>query len=304
MDQFLKKMDTRSEKGSEQPQEPMTSNRKRAKFDNMFEILKCPISHDIPVDPVTASDGHVYEREEILRHFSFSDVDNLLSPMTRKSMDTTLTDAHHTIECIERAIEIGEIDDITASKWRIRMQTHESNISSCRQKREALIAAAADCKDESALLRIALAHISGSFGFEKSIERCIEYLEKGAPNKMLVCQLFLSVFYFKQNRTAEALAMMCTSASQGCVGACLLLGIAYAETRPFFSKNFTGIPETLIKMTLKCDELAAHWFEKALDAHNKCKASSVCLKEGPSYAGREAHMREIANWLKAYKYNK
>lgn len=47
----------------------------------------CPISHDIMADPVVASDGNTYEREEIMRALH----DKGISPITRQAMDRNLT---------------------------------------------------------------------------------------------------------------------------------------------------------------------------------------------------------------------
>lgn len=33
----------------------------------MRELCTCPITHELMVDPVTASDGHVYEKAAIMR---------------------------------------------------------------------------------------------------------------------------------------------------------------------------------------------------------------------------------------------
>lgn len=57
------------------------------------EILRCPLTHQIMRQPVTASDGHVYEREAIVKHMS---VAAAVSPFTREafgSRDVLIHDA-------------------------------------------------------------------------------------------------------------------------------------------------------------------------------------------------------------------
>ena len=36
--------------------------------DRIMEQLLCPITHDLPIDPVVTVDGHVYERAAIAEH--------------------------------------------------------------------------------------------------------------------------------------------------------------------------------------------------------------------------------------------
>ena len=37
----------------------------RSAIDDSFSEFLCPITHELPLDPVTATDGHVYERSAI-----------------------------------------------------------------------------------------------------------------------------------------------------------------------------------------------------------------------------------------------
>lgn len=57
------------------------------------DILLCPLTHQIMRQPVTATDGHVYEREAIVKHMSVADA---VSPFTRGafgSRDVLVNDA-------------------------------------------------------------------------------------------------------------------------------------------------------------------------------------------------------------------
>ena len=56
-------------------------------------FFKCPISHEIMVDPVVAADGHTYEREALARWFhGFVSLPN--SPMTGLPMGTRMVPNH------------------------------------------------------------------------------------------------------------------------------------------------------------------------------------------------------------------
>ena len=52
--------------------------------------LKCPISHEIMVDPVVAADGHTYEREALARWLS----EKNSSPLTGQPMGTRMVPNH------------------------------------------------------------------------------------------------------------------------------------------------------------------------------------------------------------------
>lgn len=54
-------------------------------FENQKEKYLCPISFQIMAEPVTASDGHVYEKEKLEELLSYSP--NPLSPLTREALN-------------------------------------------------------------------------------------------------------------------------------------------------------------------------------------------------------------------------
>ena len=52
--------------------------------------LICPITLLLPIDPVAAEDGRIYEHAAILRHIKGHDTDSLKSPMTNEPMGPRL----------------------------------------------------------------------------------------------------------------------------------------------------------------------------------------------------------------------
>ena len=70
-------------------------------IDDMLKTYECPISFEILRDPVTAEDGHTYERKEIedwLKH-------NKVSPMTRAPIGTKLITNYKAKTAVQ---ELGE----------------------------------------------------------------------------------------------------------------------------------------------------------------------------------------------------
>ena len=80
-----------------------------------LENLLCPITHRLPVRPVVASDGHVYERAAIEQWLQTKST----SPLTNAEMDKTVMDSKQTRTLIQSAIENGGVDDDAAATWHL-----------------------------------------------------------------------------------------------------------------------------------------------------------------------------------------
>jgi len=70
------------------------SKRQRAATlaDEAASEFLCPITLELPLDPVTAADGHIYERSAIERHMATQGA-ALRSPITNMPMSPTLLEA-------------------------------------------------------------------------------------------------------------------------------------------------------------------------------------------------------------------
>lgn len=81
------------------------------------EEMICAITRELPVDPVTARDGRVYEREAILRHFEGKPDNQITSPLTNEIIGKDLLAAPQTRNSIEILIEKGVIIGELAKRW-------------------------------------------------------------------------------------------------------------------------------------------------------------------------------------------
>jgi hypothetical protein len=77
--------------------------------------LQCPITHRLPVRPVVAADGHVYERSAIEKWLQTKST----SPLTGAEMNKTITDVTQTRTLIQSAIENDGVDDDAAATWHL-----------------------------------------------------------------------------------------------------------------------------------------------------------------------------------------
>jgi len=80
--------------------------------------LKCPISLELPVDPVSAEDGRVYERMKLIHYFSLTSSDKVRSPVTGVLMGKTIVSAFQMRNTIERLVESKVIAGPEADRWK------------------------------------------------------------------------------------------------------------------------------------------------------------------------------------------
>ena len=89
----------------------------------MNSIVKeyiCPITHEMPIAPVMAKDGVVYERAAIERWFETKEGDPT-SPSTGAVISTELIPAPQIRNTIEALVESGAVDDELATAWKLKL---------------------------------------------------------------------------------------------------------------------------------------------------------------------------------------
>ena len=94
----------------------------------------CPITQELPVDPVIAKDGKIYERDAILEWFRKKDGD-ATSPSTGKVIDTELVPAVQVRNTIAELIKSGAIEGEIAEAWTKKLET-EKEVKKVRAKAE------------------------------------------------------------------------------------------------------------------------------------------------------------------------
>ena len=87
-----------------------------ARTPNPADDLICPITLELPWDPVMASDGRIYERAAIEKHIQ-QHQGQLRSPMTNLPMSTDLTPAVHHKYLTANAVANGSIGGSLAEEW-------------------------------------------------------------------------------------------------------------------------------------------------------------------------------------------
>ena len=95
----------------------------------------CPITHELPIKPVTAEDGKIYEEKAIREWFSKKDGEPT-SPSTGAVIGTRLLPAPQARNIIEELVKSGDIDDELATAWKQKLED-EQEVKETRAKAEA-----------------------------------------------------------------------------------------------------------------------------------------------------------------------
>ena len=101
---------------STRPRKKSKKSGESAFSQSVLESLNCPITAALPVVPVLAEDGRIYERAAIERWLS----KKAKSPLTNLPMGEHLADASGTTRpLVLSAIENGVVDDDSAAAWHL-----------------------------------------------------------------------------------------------------------------------------------------------------------------------------------------
>jgi hypothetical protein len=83
--------------------------------------LICPITYELPLYPVTAEDGRVYERAAIEQHMKDKTGEDLKSPITNQPMGRRLYPAVQHKNLIQMLIDTAVITGDLANSWNIKV---------------------------------------------------------------------------------------------------------------------------------------------------------------------------------------
>ena len=116
-------MRTMAPKRAARAQADEQCKRYRKSVDEAVEEFVCPITTELPIDPVTAEDGRVYERSAIAEWIARPGV--LKSPMTKEVMGPRLFPAKQVRNVIEQMVRTGAISGPLADAWSKKLAEEE-----------------------------------------------------------------------------------------------------------------------------------------------------------------------------------
>ena len=187
--------------------------------------LICPITLELPIDPVMALDGRVYERSAITK--CFVGKDKALSPMTNQLIPTQLFPAPQHKNLIEKLIEDGVITGESADCWKRRATKKPKRTSRLMQK--------AKDGDIPSMMLLSRYYTRGSGGFEKDANQAHQWTEKahqaGFADATAILGKQLATGTGTQKNPQKGLLLLGQAAGQGSRLAAYWLGEAFAKGR-------------------------------------------------------------------------
>ena len=238
----------------------MSGKRKRkgVSDDELIAIAEpfiCPITQELPVDPVIAEDGLTYERKDIEQWLGQSGT----SPMTRAAMGSRLTPNCQAKNSIERMVRSGKLDcSNIATAWKEKIK-NEEEVEELKRKVERGPGKAKALWVE-AVLELGEIYFFGTNGVEEDEPRAFALYQQAADEGSIPALRGLGNCYIHgygvdMNETM-GMHLLTEAASKGHEESCYELG-------DYFAQGFNGLPENPKK--------AVEWFKKM----KSCKKSMM-----------------------------
>eukprot|EP00978_Attheya_sp_CCMP212_P012537 scaffold31315_cov49-Attheya_sp.AAC.1 len=185
--------------------------------------LICPISLDLPYEPVTAEDGRVYEKKAIVAHFDRHPKSaTVKSPVTNEPMGRRLTASVQTKSLIETLIETGAIKGDLAEAWDAKGQDRRDVDLLIRE---------AEAGDGMACHKVGKLYGNGDKGVTKDLKLAYPWFKRAADLgnvKGLAMAGYCLVMGGGVKRNQEhGLSYISMAAEGGSDYACLNLGMWY-----------------------------------------------------------------------------
>ena len=242
-------------------QRPVAASELRSSVETTIAELCCPITKALPVDPVAAEDGGVYEREAIERWIE----EKATSPVTNKPMGATLRPAAQVRSAVRAVARwAGERGKKVAAQMR-----HEEEFRTQKQ-----LAAGGD---RDAMLGVALAYADGR-GVAKNKESAYRWALRAAEHGSVKALYLMPVIsgHNTQSKTVVALDWQ-EAALRGDARACVSVARVYV-----------GQPDD-------GDERAKRWYQKAAQCEPSAEGG------GRFKTDDEMAKQEASEWLEAHK---
>lgn len=198
--------------------------------------LVCPITSSLPIDPVMAEDGHVYEREAIESWFARG---RQTSPATNTNIGTKLIPSTQVRNLIEHMVRSGTISGDVADKWTQRIHS----LDQIKHHRDM-----AENGDVASMQFLGRAYKEGEHGLAKDVRLATEWYRKAADKGDVRSYNTLGSL---SDSPALKLYWWTLAAAGGAEHACWVLGDS-------FKNGSRGLPQDR--------QLAKAWFTKMSQA--------------------------------------
>ena len=206
--------------------------RYRQAIDDVAEEYVCPITAELPIDPVTAEDGRCYERCAIEEWFSRQPEPQVKSPVTNEPMGKRLLPAVQLRNTLKRLVESGAISGSKADAWKKAM-AEEAEVAALREKAEG--------GDAIAMQRLGFAYRDGKRGLKQDKKQAFTWFKRAADLRDIFALAACGQAYLNghgvERSISRGVSMVTMAAALGSEHACGKLGRANAEGRHGFDKD-------------------------------------------------------------------
>ena len=211
----------------------------KSKTKSVLETLTCPITLELPLDPVMAEDGVIYERSAMEQHLQNSDK----SPVKNIRMGNSLIESHQVKSMIESLIEnASEHEQGLVNSYKERL---------AQQKIIDDLVAQAEAGNVQVMIQVGENYYEGKNGFDLHQERGFHWYHKAADEGSVV-GMALAGIHLLQNASSTdmrrrlsriskqntGLSLVSNAAHEhGSDRACIFLGEAIADEKYFLERN-------------------------------------------------------------------
>lgn len=143
--------------------------------EQLLKELECPISGKLPIDPVTAEDGRVYERVNIQDWFNQSNSNTVKSPMTGLMIGKGLFPAVQTRNTIERLVAKSLIDPQEGREWKEGVEEVKNFTDEMKN-----LMSKASKGDKHAMVQVGFCYRDGEKGALKNLTKSFKWFEKAS----------------------------------------------------------------------------------------------------------------------------
>ena len=236
--------------------ETESSKRYRSAIDEVAEEFLCPITQELPLDPVTAEDGRVYERAAI-EDWLNRNAGPVKSPVTNEVIGRKLLPAVQIRNSIKNMVKSGAISGSKADAWKQRLED-EGHVAAVRRR--------AEDGNAYAMSQMGFWYRDGQKGLAVDKQQAFTWSKRAADLGHAVAMTSCGVAYWNargvEKNVFRGTCMLAQAAALGSQHACFLLGSAHkhgrhgadkddAETTRWFRKmqgcQFKDSGETALK---------------------------------------------------------
>ena len=205
--------------------------------DSAAEFL-CAITHELPIDPVTAEDGRVYERSAIEEWLE----KNEKSPHTNEPMGKKLLPALQAKNMIAALVKSGALSADKCVSWTQKLE-QEKKVEELRQRAEA--------GDVRAMTQLAFKYKSGD-GVKKDVAGYFQWSKRAADLNDAAGMSMVAVCHLHANGTTKnepaGLIEIGQAAGLGSEHACYVLANAYYHGLYGLEKDSAQVARWVAKM--------------------------------------------------------